>query len=92
VPLIEQSPAFGRVNLIIIVYDEDKRAGGLAQKNGFGKGGHVECAVLSGLAVSGDSSGVFYHYSLLPPLEDGFGLPDYASCLSDVTPIKGIWR
>ena len=61
VPLIEQSPAFGPNDVIIVVYDEDERAGGLAQKNGFGEGGHVDCAILSGLAVPGDSAGVFYH-------------------------------
>jgi hypothetical protein len=38
VPLIESSPAFGRDGVIIIVYDEDERMGGLAAKNGFGQG------------------------------------------------------
>ncbi len=92
VPLIEQSPAFGPNDVIIVVYDEDERAGGLAQKNGFGEGGHVVCAVLSGLAVPGDAAGVFYHYSLLRTLEDGFGLADYEGYASDVTPINGIWH
>lgn len=92
VSLIEHSPAFGPDDVIIVVYDEDERAGGLAQKNGFGEGGHVVCAILSGLAVPGDSNGIFYHYSLLRTLEDGFGLSGYAGYANDVTPINGIWR
>jgi hypothetical protein len=91
VPLIEASPAFGPDDAIIVVYDEDERAGGLADKNGFGEGGHVVCAILSGLAVPGDTNGVYYHYSLLRTLEDGFGLPRYVGNASDVTPITGIW-
>lgn len=43
VPKIEASPAFGATGVIIVVYDEDERAGGLASKNGFGSGGHVAC-------------------------------------------------
>jgi hypothetical protein len=91
VPLIEQSPAFGPDDVIIVVYDEDERAGGLAQKNGFGEGGHVVCAILSGLAMPGDADGVFYHYSLLRTLEEGFGLSTYVGSANDVTPISGIW-
>jgi hypothetical protein len=78
--------------VIIVVYDEDERAGGLAQKNGFGEGGHVVCAILTGLAVPGDSNAVFYHYSLLRTPGDGLGLPDYAGYASDMTPISGIWH
>lgn len=91
VPLIEQSPAFGSDDVIIVVYDEDERAGGLASKNGFGEGGHVVCAVLSPLATAGEFDGLFYHYSLLRTLEDGFELPGYVGYANDVTPINGIW-
>lgn len=91
VPLIQQSPAFGTDDVIIVVYDEDERAGGLAGKNGFGQGGHVVCAILSGLAIPGDAGGVFYHYSLLRTLEDGFGISSYVGNANDVTPINGIW-
>jgi hypothetical protein len=76
VPLIGESPAFGADGVIIIVYDEDERAGGLAKKNGFGQGGHVVCAILSPLARSGQSDQKYYHYSLLRTLEDGFSLSD----------------
>jgi hypothetical protein len=91
VPLIEQSPAFGRNDVIIVVYDEDERAGGLAQKNGFGEGGHVVCAILSPLAAPGEYGGTYYHYSLLRTLEDGFGVSGYAGNANDVTPINAIW-
>jgi hypothetical protein len=91
VPLIQQSPAFGPNDVIIVVYDEDERAGGLAQKNGFGEGGHVVCALLSPLAKPGSYDGVFYHYSLLRTLEDGFGLSHYVGSANDVTAMTGIW-
>ncbi len=92
VPLIEASPAFGADGVIIVVYDEDERAGGLAAKNGFGQGGHVVCAILSPLAVSGSYDGTFYHYSLLRTLEDGFGLSSFLGNANAVTPINTIWR
>ena len=90
-PLIEQSPAFGPEDVIILVYDEDERADGLAPKNGFGSGGHVVCAILSPLSVPRSFDGVFYHYSLLRTLEDGFGLSGYVGNANDVTPINTIW-
>jgi hypothetical protein len=77
--------------VIIVVYDEDERAGGLAPKNGLASGGHVVCAILSPLAVPGSYDGVFYHYSLLRTLEDGFGLAGYVGSAIDVTPINTIW-
>jgi hypothetical protein len=92
VPLIQQSPAFGSDGVIIIVYDEDQRSGGVAKKNGFGEGGHVPCVILSPLATPGSVDGIFYHYSLLRTLEDGFGLPSYVGNANDVTPINGIWN
>ena len=91
VPLIEQSPAFGPDDVIVVVYDEDERAGGLAPKNGLGSGGHVVCAILGPLAVPGSFDEVFYHYSLLRTLEDGFGLSSYVGNANDVTPINTIW-
>jgi len=92
VPLIEASPAFGSDGVIIVVYDEDERAGGMAKKNGFGQGGHVVCAILSPLAVPGFYDDTFYHYSMLRMLEDGFGLTPYLGHASVVTPINTIWR
>jgi hypothetical protein len=92
VPKIEASPAFRSDGVIIVVYDEDERAGGLAAKNGFGSGGHVVCAILSPLAVPGSYGQKYYHYSLLRTLEDGFGLRQHLGNADAVTPITGIWR
>jgi len=91
VPQIEASPAFGSNGAIIVVYDEDERAGGLAAKNGLGSGGHVACAIISPLAVPGSYGQPYYHYSVLRTLEDGFGLPSYLGNANDVTPIA-VWR
>jgi phosphatidylinositol-3-phosphatase len=92
VPKIEASRAFGRNGVIIVVYDEDERAGGLAGKNGFGSGGHVVCAIVSPLAVPGAYAQKYYHYSLLRTLEDGFRLGGYLGNANAVTPIASIWR
>jgi hypothetical protein len=92
VPKIEASPAFGSNGVIIVVYDEDERAGGLAPKNGFGSGGHVVCAIISPLAVPGSYGQKYYHYSLLRTLEDGFRLGGYLANANAVTPIASIWR
>ncbi len=92
VPKIEASPAFGTNGVIIVVYDEDERAGGLAAKNGLGSGGHVVCAILSPLAVPGSYDQKYYHYSVLRTLEDGFGLSGYLGAANQVTPINDIWQ
>jgi len=92
VPKIEASPAFGTDGVIIIVYDEDERAGGLAKKNGLGSGGHVVCAIISPLAKPGSYGQKYYHYSVLRTLEDGFGITTYLGAANEVTPVSGIWR
>ncbi len=92
VPKIEASPAFGSNGVIIITYDEDQRAGGIAAKNGLGSGGHVVCAILSPLAVPGSYDQKYYHYSVLRTLEDGFGIGSYLGDANEVTPISAIWR
>ena len=91
VPQIEASPAFGSNGVILVVYDEDERAGGLAAKNGLGSGGQVVCAIISPLAVPGSYGQQYYHYSVLRTLEDGFGLPSYLGSANDVTPIA-VWH
>jgi hypothetical protein len=92
VPKIEASPAFGSNGVIIVVYDEDERAGGIAPKNGFGSGGHVVCAIISPRAVAGSYGQTYYHYSLLRTLEDGFNLGGYLGNANAVTPIASIWQ
>ena len=54
VPLIESSPAFGKDGVIVVLYDEDERMGGLAAKNGLGSGGHTACALISPLVQPGE--------------------------------------
>ena len=92
VPQIEASPAFGSNGVIIVTYDEDQRAGGIAAKNGLGSGGHVVCAIISPLAVPGSYAQQYYHYSVLRTIEDGFGLGGYLGAANSVTPITGIWQ
>jgi len=92
VPKIEASPAFGKDGVIIVTYDEDERAGGIASKNGFGSGGHVVCAILSPLAISGSYGQQFFHYSLLRTIEDGFRLAGHLGNANDVAPVAGIWN
>ena len=92
VPKIESSPAFGKNGVIIITYDEDQRAGGVAAKNGFGSGGHVVCAIISKMAVPGSYGRKYYHYSVLRTLEDGFRLGGHLGNANAVPPITSIWR
>jgi len=92
VPKIESSPAFGSNDIIIIVYDEDERAGGLAPKNDLGSGGHVACAIISPLVVPGSYGQQYYHYSLLRTIEDGFGIANHLDNANLVAPVSGIWR
>jgi hypothetical protein len=92
IPKIEASPAFGSNGVIIVTYDEDERAGGLAPKNGLGSGGHVVCAIVSPLAAPGSYTRKYFHYSLLRTLEDGFRLGGYLGNANAVTPVASIWR
>ena len=92
VPQIEASPAFGSNGVIIVTYDEDQRAGGIAGKNGLGSGGHVVCAIISPLAIPGSYPQQYYHYSVLRTIEDGFSLAGFLGAANSVTPITGIWR
>jgi phosphoesterase family protein len=92
VPRIEASPAFGDNGLIVITYDEDERADGLAKKWGYGQGGHVAALFLGPLVDPGTYDGAYNHYSLLRTLEDGFGVSGYVGHANDVTAINKIWR
>jgi hypothetical protein len=91
VPLILASPAFGTNDVIVVLYDEDERAGGMAAKNGLGQGGHTVCAILSPSIVPGDYGDITYHYSVLRTIQDGFGISDYLGHAAEVAPISTIW-
>jgi phosphatidylinositol-3-phosphatase len=92
VPKILASPSFGRNGVIVITYDEDERAGGLAKKNGFGSGGHVVCAIISPLVTPGGYGSTAYAYSLLRTIEDGLGIAGHVGYANDVSPIGSVWR
>jgi hypothetical protein len=92
VPQIEASPAFGTDGVIVILYDEDERTGGLASKNGLGAGGHTACAILSPLVEPGNYTTQTYSYSVLRTLEDGFGLPQDLGSASQVSTLPVTWR
>ncbi len=92
VPLIEKSRAFGRDGVIIVLYDEDERMGGLASKNGFGSGRTHICAVISPLVTPGSYPDETYAYSVLRTLQDGFGLSGYLGAAADVSPLPVPWK
>jgi hypothetical protein len=92
VPLIEASPAFGSDGVIIVLYDEDERMGGLASKNGLGQGGHTVCAVISPLVAPGSYAPRTYSYSVLRTLQDGFNDPHYLGAAADVSPLPVLWK
>jgi phosphatidylinositol-3-phosphatase len=54
VPKIEASPAYGDNGMIIVLYDEDERAGGVQPANVLDQGGHTVCAVISPLVQPGE--------------------------------------
>jgi hypothetical protein len=91
VPLIQASPGFGANDVIVVVYDEDERAGGMAGKNGLGQGGHTVCAILGPSVVPGEYGDTAYHYSLLRTIEDGFGISNYLGHAAEVPPLNTIW-
>jgi hypothetical protein len=97
VPKIESSPAFGRNGMIIVVYDEDERAGGVQPANVLDQGGHTVCAVISPLVKPGEYPQMTYSYSILRTLQDGFGalrsgpLP-YLGHANQVGPLPVSWN
>jgi phosphatidylinositol-3-phosphatase len=92
VPRIMASPAYGRDGVIVITYDEDERAGGLAKKHGLGSGGHVACAIISPLVAAGNYTATTYSYGLLRTIEDGLRLGGHVGHAADVPAFTGIWR
>jgi hypothetical protein len=90
VPLIETSPAFGTNGVLLILFDEAMRKGGMAQV-GFGQGGHTVLALVSPRVVPGTYSRVTYEYSVLRTVEDGFGLTPYLAGAADVSALPVVW-
>jgi hypothetical protein len=92
VPRIEASPAFGNDGMIIILYDEDERAGGVQPANVLDQGGHTVCAVISPLVIPGEYASQTYSYSVLRTLQDGFGAFPYLGYANQVSPLPVSWR
>jgi len=92
VPRIESSPAFGSDGVIVVLYDEDQRMGGIAPKNGLGSGGHSPCALISPLVQAGEYSDTTYAYSVLRTIQDGFRLGPKLGSAAQVTALPVNWK
>ena len=92
VPLIESSPAFGKNGVIVVLYDEDERMGGLAGKNGLGSGGHTVCALISPLVRPGEYGATTYSYSVLRTIQDGFDVGPYLGSAANIAPLPVVWK
>lgn len=66
--------------------------GGMAAKNGFGRGGHTVCAVLSPKVVPGTYEEKTYACSVLRTPEDRFRLPTYLGSAIDVARLPVAWE
>jgi hypothetical protein len=92
VPLIESSRAYGKDGVIVVLYDEDERMGGLAAKNDLGSGGHTVCALISPLVRPGDYAATTYVYSVLRTIQDGLGLTPYLGAAAQVGALPVVWK
>jgi hypothetical protein len=92
VPLIESSPAFGKNGVVVVLYDEDQRMGGIAAKNGLASGGHTPCALVSPLVQPGNYDATTYSYSALRTIQDGFLLSPYLGAAAHVGPLPAVWK
>ena len=92
VPRIESSPSFGADGMIIIVYDEDERAGGVQPANVLDQGGHTVCLMISPLVKPGEYAPMTYSYSMLRTLQDGFAALPYLGYANQVSPLPVSWR
>jgi phosphatidylinositol-3-phosphatase len=92
IPLIEASPAWGSGDVIIVLFDEDQRQGGMQLKDPLAQGGHTICFVLGPDVKPGDFTRKTYSYGVLRTLEDGYGVRPYLGHAADVRPFDQIWR
>jgi hypothetical protein len=92
VPKIESSPGFAHNGMIIILYDEDQRAGGVQPANVLDQGGHTVCAVISPLVTPGEYATRTYSYSVLRTLQDGFAAFPYLGHAHQVSPLPIAWK
>jgi phosphatidylinositol-3-phosphatase len=92
VPLIEASPAWTKNSLIVVLFDEDQRAGGMQLKDPLGQGGHTICFLLGPGVRPGVYTRTEYAYSVLRTLQDGYGVGPYLGHAADIGPLDQIWR
>jgi hypothetical protein len=92
VPLIEASPAWGANDVIVVLFDEDQRQGGMQLKDPLAQGGHTVCFLIGPGVRPGDYSRKTYSYGVLRTLQDGFGVGPYLGHAADVRPLDQIWR
>jgi hypothetical protein len=92
VPLIEASPAWGSGDVIIVLFDEDQRQGGMQLKDPLAQGGHTICFLLGPDIRPGDYGRKTYSYGVLRTLQDGYGVGPYLGHAADVRPFDQIWR
>ena len=92
VPLIQSSPAFGANDLIVVLFDEDMRSGGMQLKDPLGQGGHTVCLLIGPSVRPGVYGRTTYSYSVLRTLQDGYRVGPLLGHAADVQPIDQIWR
>ena len=78
--------------LIVVLFDEDQRSGGMQLKDPLGQGGHTICFLLGPGVRPGVYTRTEYAYSVLRTLQDGYGVGPYLGHAADVRPLDQIWR
>ena len=92
IPLIQASPAYGRNDLIIVLFDEDMRTGGMQVKDPLAQGGHTVCFLIGPGVKPGAYGRKTYSYSVLRTLQDGYRVGPFLGHAADVRAIDQIWR
>jgi hypothetical protein len=92
VPLIQASPAYDRNAVIVVLFDEDQRQGGINPKDPLTAGGHTICFLIGPGVQPGSYGRLTYAYSVLRMLQDGYGVGPYLGHAAEVRTIDQIWR
>jgi hypothetical protein len=92
IPLIMASPAYDSHAVIIVLFDEDQRQGGINPKDPLTAGGHTICFFIGPGVRPGSYGRLTYAYSVLRMLQDGYGVGPYLGHAAGVRTIDQIWR
>jgi hypothetical protein len=92
VPLIQASPAYDRNAVIVVLFDEAQRQGGINPKDPLTAGGHTICFLIGPGVQPGSYGRTTYAYSVLRMLQDGYGVGPYLGHAAEVRTIDQIWR